>query len=81
VEPRRRQLIDGLTEGLSVLAESGCQQVWLNGSFVTSKEEPGDFDCVWDTAGVPDPACRSEGRSGGTRSEAEMGPASIQESI
>jgi len=26
--------------------------VWLNGSFVTAKEEPGDFDCVWSTAGV-----------------------------
>jgi len=26
--------------------------VWLNGSFVTAKEEPGDFDCVWSPAGV-----------------------------
>ena len=26
--------------------------MWLNGSFVTSKEEPGDFDACWDTDGV-----------------------------
>ncbi len=49
---RRRQLLDGLIDGLTILAESGCRQVWLNGSFVTSKDEPGDFDCVWDTDGV-----------------------------
>jgi hypothetical protein len=44
--------LDGLIDGLSILAESGCRQVWLNGSFVTSEDEPGDFDCVWDTDGV-----------------------------
>ncbi|MEK7425053.1 MAG: hypothetical protein AAB131_14580 [Actinomycetota bacterium] len=27
-------------------------QVWLNGSFVTAKDEPGDFDACWDTDGV-----------------------------
>jgi len=26
--------------------------VWLNGSFATSKDEPGDFDACWDTDGV-----------------------------
>ena len=26
--------------------------MWLNGSFVTTKEEPADFDCVWDPTGV-----------------------------
>jgi hypothetical protein len=26
--------------------------VWLNGSFVTAKDEPGDFDAVWDPTGV-----------------------------
>ena len=25
---------------------------WLNGSFVTAKDEPGDFDSVWDPDGV-----------------------------
>ncbi len=26
--------------------------VWLNGSFVTTKDELGDFDACWDTNGV-----------------------------
>ena len=28
--------------------KQGCRRVWLNGSFVTAKDEPGDFDAVWD---------------------------------
>jgi hypothetical protein len=44
---RRRQLLDGLHEGLDALGAAGCTKVWLNGSFVTTKEEPGDFDAVW----------------------------------
>ena len=45
---RRRQLLDGIAESLDLLAAAGCNRVWLNGSFVTTKEEPGDFDAVWD---------------------------------
>lgn len=46
---RRRRLLDGLAEALELLAEAGCSRVWLNGSFVTAKDEPGDFDACWDT--------------------------------
>lgn len=53
--PRRRQLLDGLAEALALLGSAGCTCVWLNGSFVTDKDEPGDFDCVWSTAGVDRP--------------------------
>lgn len=49
---RRRQLLDGLAEAVELLAAAGCRRVWLNGSFVTAKDEPGDFDACWDTAGV-----------------------------
>ena len=48
----RRRLLDGLAEVLELLAEAGCQRIWLNGSFVTAKDEPGDFDACWDTGGV-----------------------------
>lgn len=48
---RRRQL-DGLGRGLAALARARCTRVWLNGSFVTAKDEPVDFDCVWSPAGV-----------------------------
>ena len=49
---RRRRLIDGLADALVLLAEAGCRRVWLNGSFVTTKDEPGDFDACWDQTGV-----------------------------
>ncbi len=48
----RRRLLDGLAEALALLADVGCTRVWVNGSFVTTKEEPGDFDAVWDPTGV-----------------------------
>lgn len=49
---RRRRLLDGLAEAIDLLAAAGCRRVWVNGSFVTAKDEPGDFDACWDTAGV-----------------------------
>lgn len=49
---RRRQLLDGLGEAIELLSVAGCRRVWLNGSFVTAKEEPADFDACWDTNGV-----------------------------
>ena len=50
--PLRRRLLDGLADGLEALASAGCRQVWLNRSFVTSKDEPADFDACWDIEGV-----------------------------
>ena len=32
---RRRRMLDGLAEAIDLLAEAGCRQIWLNGSFVT----------------------------------------------
>ncbi len=49
---KRRELLDGLAEAIELLAQVGCRQVWLNGSFVTAKDEPGDIDVCWDTGGV-----------------------------
>jgi hypothetical protein len=34
----------GLADAIEILAEAGCRQIWLNGSFVTAKDEPGDFE-------------------------------------
>jgi hypothetical protein len=49
---RRRELLDGLAEVIELLARAGCRRLWLNGSFVTAKDEPGDFDACWDTESV-----------------------------
>lgn len=49
---RRRQLLDGPAEVIELLAQAGCRRLWLNGSFVTAKDEPGDFDACWDVESV-----------------------------
>ena len=49
---RRRRLLDGLAEAIELLARAGCRRLWLNGSFVTVKDEPGDFDACWDVESV-----------------------------
>ena len=49
---RRRQLLGGLRAAILSLRAAGCKRLWLDGSFVTAKERPGDFDGCWDTEGV-----------------------------
>ena len=34
------------------LKSAGCQTVYIDGSFVTGKEVPNDFDACWEEAGV-----------------------------
>ncbi len=50
--PRRRILLQGLREGLKALQAAGCQRAYIDGSFVTEKLNPNDFDVCWDAVGV-----------------------------
>lgn len=50
--PHRRQLLMGAYRALVDLRSAGCRRAWLDGSFVTAKEHPSDFDLAWDTNGV-----------------------------
>jgi hypothetical protein len=52
---RRADLLDGLLDALHSLRAAGCTTAYLDGSFVTAKEHPGDFDGCWESSGV-DPA-------------------------
>ena len=52
---RRGQLLDGLRIAIESLRAAGCARVYLDGSFVTDKDVPGDFDACWEVSGV-DPA-------------------------
>ncbi len=49
---RREQLVDGLRAAIGSLRAAGCRRVYLDGSFVTAKELPGDFDACWEAGGV-----------------------------
>jgi hypothetical protein len=48
----RGRLLRGLREALLSLKAAGCPVAYIDGSFVTEKVEPGDFDACWDEVGV-----------------------------
>ena len=50
--PWRQQLLAGLRMALDSLNRAGCQTVYIDGSFVTDKEVPNDFDACWEETGV-----------------------------
>jgi hypothetical protein len=50
--PHRRHLLKGCRDGLEQLRHAGCLAAYLDGSFVTTKDQPGDFDACWDVVDV-----------------------------
>ncbi len=44
--------MSGLRAAIVSLRDAGCKLVYVDGSFVTDKEIPGDFDACWEEAGV-----------------------------
>ncbi len=48
----RRKLFNGFKRGVQSLRTAGCRIVYLDGSYVTEKKAPGDFDACWDPSGV-----------------------------
>jgi hypothetical protein len=50
--PQRQHLLDGLERGLAILRAAGCRRVYVDGSFVTSKAMPSDYDLAWEPANV-----------------------------
>jgi len=50
--PQRDALLEGLRLALRDLAAVGCASVFVDGSFITAKAHPNDFDACWDLTGV-----------------------------
>ena len=48
----RLDLFNGLVSAASLLAQSGCKYLYLDGSYVTEKDIPSDFDACWGMEGV-----------------------------
>ena len=48
----RERLMAHLLAACRNLAEAGCRELLLDGSFVSAKAQPGDYDGAWETAGV-----------------------------
>jgi hypothetical protein len=49
---RRKELFKGLSRSCKSLKSAGCSVIYLDGSFVTDKPIPGDFDVCWDPTNV-----------------------------
>ena len=58
----RKKLIQGMLSAFKSLKKAGCSTVFIDGSFVTNKHKPSDYDGCWDGTGVDenslDPALR-----------------------
>lgn len=50
--PHRRQLFQGFERVAGALASAGCLTLYLDGSFITDKPHPGDYDGCWEIQGV-----------------------------
>jgi hypothetical protein len=49
---KRRLLNDGLLLAATALRVAGCSKLYLDGSYVTAKTIPGDYDGCWDPTGM-----------------------------
>jgi hypothetical protein len=52
INAKRILLFNGLRHALENLFNAGCKQVFLDGSYVTEKPIPGDYELCWDSTGV-----------------------------
>jgi len=52
ISDHRKYLFSGFRKGVLSLHKAGCRKIFLDGSFVTEKPIPADFDVCWDTMGV-----------------------------
>jgi hypothetical protein len=50
----RKRLFSGFRNGVTSLHKAGCRKIFLDGSFITEKPIPGDYDVCWDSMGVND---------------------------
>jgi hypothetical protein len=50
--PHREWLFGGFVRVVEALRRAGCSTIFLDGSFITAKPHPGDFDGLWDLNGV-----------------------------
>lgn len=48
----QQEELNGMEFAIDSLRWAGCRTVYIDGSFVTSKEVPNDFDACWEEAGV-----------------------------
>jgi hypothetical protein len=45
-------LFHGIAQVVEALRWAGCRMMYLNGSYITAKDHPADFDGCWEPGGV-----------------------------
>lgn len=48
----RTWLLTGLEAAIGALKHAGCQTIYVDGSYVTLKDYPDDYDACWDITGI-----------------------------
>lgn len=48
----RQKLLKGLRKAIESLKKAGCKVVYIDGSFVTKKQNPNDYDGCWEIDNV-----------------------------
>ena len=52
INEHRKKLFNGFKAAIAVFKLAGCKTIFLDGSFVTDKEKPEDYDTCWSSYGV-----------------------------
>ena len=52
ITEHRKKLFAGFKRGAINLQKAGCQTIYLDGSFITEKPVPKDYDVCWDPVNV-----------------------------
>src|ERR1043165_9859529 len=55
INEKRRELFEGFSRAADNIFRAGSPQIYLDGSYVTAKPDPKDYDALWDRRFV-DPA-------------------------
>lgn len=84
---QRKSILAGIRQAATVLTKAGCRRLWIDGSFVSSKAKPKDWDGCWDPFGVAssllDPDFLDFSKAGRARMKtkymADLFPASLPE--
>ena len=50
--PGRAAILHLIKDWLTHMRHAGCRTAYIDGSFVSKKENPGDYDACWDATGV-----------------------------
>ena len=48
INDKRKMLFGGFEKAAENIFSAGCPQIFLDGSFVSAKPEPDDYDALWD---------------------------------